>query len=191
MTLRERPGLVPDFLMPVGFDGPERPLLCELKTLHYGSSTYGVARHARALPAEYAAKARQVDRRYCDTPVGVVGPLQTFEPVRGIVFGAWAEASPATKKLLSQMAKTGAQRHWRSMRCEDPATATGVLAWLLRRRWGLTMLRENARLKLDRLEFVGRGALAASRRRAGAAEAHAARLRALAGTLLSGPRARR
>ena len=77
------------------------------------------------------------------------------------------------------------------MRCEDPVAATGVLAWLLRRRWGLTMLRENARLKLDRLEFFGRGALAASRRRASAAEAHAARLRALAGTLLSGPRARR
>ena len=182
---------------------PSSRYYLELKTLHYGSSTYGeeknrcnaVARRARALPAEYATKARHVDRRYCDTPVGVVGPveaiLQTYEPVRGIVFGAWAEASPATNKLLSQMAKIGAQRHWRSMRCEDPVAATGVFAWLLRRRWGLTMLRENARLKLDRLEFVGRGALAASRRRAGAAEAHAARQRALAGTLLSGPRARR
>ena len=89
------------------------------------------------------------------------------------------------------MAKIGAQRHWRNMRCDDPAAATGVLAWLLRRRWGLTTLRENARLKLDRLEYVGRGALAASRRRTGAADAHAARQRALAGTLLSGPRARR
>ncbi len=69
--------------------------------------------------------------------------------------------------------------------------ATGVLAWLLRRRWGLTALRENARLKLDRLEFVGRGATAAARRRrVQAAEAYAARQRAMAGTLQSGSRAR-
>ena len=203
LTLRRRQGLAPDFLMHIAFEGPERPLLFELKTLHYGSSTYGqgedrchgVARRARGLPAEYAAKAREVDRRYCGTLVGAVGPveatLQAYEPVRGIVFGAWGEASPATNKFLSQIAKIGAQTHWRSMRCEDPVATTGVLAWLLRRRWGLTTLRENARLKLDRLEYVGRGALAASRRRTGAADAHAARQRALAGTPLSGPRARR
>ena len=52
------------------------------------------------------------------------------------------------------------------MRCADPGRATGGLAWLLRRRWGLTALRENARLKLDRLEYVGRGATAALQRRA-------------------------
>ena len=137
-----------------------------------------------------------VDRRFCHTPEseGAVGPVETrlrsYDPVRGWVFGAWGEASPATHQLLSLMARTGAERHWRGMRCSDPVHATGVLAWLLRRRWGLTVLRENARLKLDRLEHVGRGAPAATYRRAQAADSHAARTRAAARSFLSGPRAR-
>ena len=202
LSIRKRQGLVPDFLLHAAFDGPERPLLFELKTLHYGSSTYGneanrcnaVARRARALPAEYRAKARPTDAQYCGTASGDVGPVQsklnTFEPVRGIVFGAWGEASPDTAKLLTLMAQTGAQRHWRGMRCEDPVHATGIMAWLLRRRWGLTMLRKNARLKLDRLEYVGRGAVTATMRRANALDAQAARVRAVAGSLMSGPRVR-
>ena len=98
--------------------------------------------------------------------------------------------TPAVPRLLSLLAQTGAQRHWRSMRCDDPAQAAGVLAWIFIRRWGLTALRENARLKLDRLEFVGRGAAAAALRRANALEAQQAGLRAAAGCLRSGPRAR-
>ena len=202
LPMRKRQGLVPDFLLHAPFDGPERPLLFELKTLHYGRSTYGnqearchaVNRRANALPAEYAAKARSVDQRYCGSTHGTVGPveakLRSFEPVRGLVFGAWGEASPATHKLLSVMAQCGAQRHWRGMRCEDPGSAIGSIAWLLRRRWGLTALRENARLKLERLQYVGRGAAAASQRRALGFEAQAARQRAAACMLLSGPRAR-
>ena len=116
--------------------------------------------------------------------------LRSFEPVRGLVFGAWGEASPATAKLLTVMAQCGAQRHWRSMRCTDPDRAVGALAWLLRRRWGLTALREAARLKLSRLEYVGRGAAVAQRRRDRASEDHMARQRAAARIFLSGPRAR-
>ena len=44
------------------------------------------------------------------------------------------------------------------------ADAIGPLAWLLRRRWGLTAVRETARPKLDRLQFVGAGAGAAEAR---------------------------
>ena len=202
LPLRKRQGLVPDFLAHAAIDGAERPLLLELKTLHYGRSTYpavearcgAVARRAAGLPNEYANKARTIDQRYCGAGRGVQGPverrLQSYEPVRGLVFGAWGEASPVVSKLLSAMAHAGAQRHWRSMRCDDPPQAVGVMAWLLRRRWGLTALRENARLKLDRLEFVGRGAVAATQRRTAAAELQASRMRAAAGHLLSGPRAR-
>ena len=32
--------------------------------------------------------------------------------------------------------------------------AKGALAWLLRRRWGINAVRENARLVLDRLQYV-------------------------------------
>ena len=203
MPTHKRQGLVPDFFVHVELDGPARPLLLELKTLHYGSSTYAatgarcaaVGRRAARLPQEYAAKARAVDRRYCGTLPGMVGPVErkllTYEPVRGLVFGAWGEASPVVTRLLSIMAHTGAQRHWRGMRCDDPTQAVGALAWLLRRRWGLTALQEAARLKLHGLEHVGRGAAEAARRRGNAEATHAARTRAHALGFASGPRVQR
>jgi len=175
--VRKRQGLVPDFMVYADIDGAERALLMELKTLHYGTSTYpnaerrceAVARRARALPAEYAAKAARADRQYCGTADGEVGPvtrrLQRFEPVRGLVFGAWAECSPEVEKLLTWLAKTGAARHWRTMGCLDDTHARGILAWAIRRNWAIAALRENARLKLDRLTYVGNGASIAAHRR--------------------------
>ena len=59
---------------------------------------------------------------------------------------------------------------------KSPSEARGGLAWLLRRRWALTAVREHARLLLARLEYVGRGANPAAQRRALAeGEAAAAR----------------
>ena len=60
MPSRKRQGLVPDFLFNLPLDGPKREILFELKTLHYGSTTYptsrerceAVARRARTLPRE-------------------------------------------------------------------------------------------------------------------------------------------
>ena len=186
-TARKRHGLVPDFLLYADWGGPERPFLLELKTLHFGTSTYShearrcdaVARRARAVPAEYVTKARITDQRYCGTPLGELGPvshqLQTYDRVRGLVFGSWAEASPDVEQLLGTLARQGAAHHWRELGCQSDATAVGTLAWMLRRRWGITALRENARLKLERLAFVGRGAAAAASRRLRAASYHAAR----------------
>lgn len=197
---RKRQGLVPDLMITVPVEGPERAILFEIKTLHFGNSTYppstercgAVARRARALPAEYAAKAREIDRKFCGTLPADVGPveqhLRSFDPVRGLVFGAWGEASPDVEKLLTALAHIGATRHWRGMRCRDAGAAVGVLAWMLRRRWALTVLRENARLKLERLEFVGRGAAAAATRRVAGRAAHAARARTTAVFLARGPR---
>ena len=63
------------------------------------------------------------------------------------------------------------------MRTERPAAARGALAWMLRRRWGMCALRENARLLLARLTYVGRGAVAAIDRRTNNSEASLARAR--------------
>ena len=52
------------------------------------------------------------------------------------------------------------------MTADSPEEAQGPLAWLLRRRWAMTAVRENARLLLARLEHVGRGADRAAARRA-------------------------
>jgi len=185
---RKRQGLVPDFLISAP-EGTSQACLAELKTLHFGSSTYppsqqrcdAVRCRARTLDGEYAAKARSIDERYCGTPQGEVGPvrrqLQSYGSVKGLVFGAWGEASSDTHALLHTLARQGARVRWRDMGCPDEASAIGCLAWLLRRRWGLTALRENARLKLDRLAFVGRGAAQAADRRQRSELAHAVRSR--------------
>ena len=157
-----------------GGAGPERRLLFELKTLLYGATTYlprdeercrAVLRRAEALPAEYAKKAHKADRTFCATLAGEVGPveaqLRTFDPVKGLVFGAWGEASPDVHRLLDVAAAVGAARHARGMLVRDPALAKGALAWLLKRRWGLAAVRHAARLTLGRLEHVGSGASAA------------------------------
>ena len=79
---------------------------------------------------------------------------------------------------FNMLARKGAAHHLRQMQCQDELAALGSLAWLLRRRWGMTALRENARLKIDRLGFVGRGTAAAAYRRHRNAAAHTARARA-------------
>ena len=83
---------------------------------------------------------------------------------------------------------SGAAKHWRSMHAASPAEAKGGLAWLLRRRWAMTVLRENARLKLERLQFVGRGAVAAAHRRAAPLAASGVAARRAACTFWQGPR---
>jgi hypothetical protein len=183
LPIRKRQGLVPDFHIRLQWDGrgPERALLLELKTLHFGTSTYpnseasrckAVARRADALPQQYAAKARKVDRDFCGTAVGQTGPvearLRQFEPVKGLVFGAFGEASPDVHRLLSALSQVGSRRHWRSMDAVEMCGAAGALAWMMRRRWAMIAARENARLTLGRLEYIGRGAYAAARRRASA-----------------------
>ena len=71
-----------------------------------------------------------------------------------LVFGAFGETSDGVEVLLGQLAEAGAERHWRRMKARRIDDAKGALAWLLRRRWGITAVRENARLVLDRLQFV-------------------------------------
>ena len=81
--------------------------------------------------------------------------LRSFNRVLPLVFGAFGETSDGVETLLHGLADAGAQRHWRRMKARRPEEAQGAIAWLLRRRWGITAIRENARLTLDRLQYVG------------------------------------
>ena len=77
------------------------------------------------------------------------------------------------------------------MGARDATLAQGVLAWLLRRRWGMAALRENARLKVERLEYVSMGAADAMARRHAAAVSSEARARSTAVLdAVQGPRVR-
>ena len=182
---RKRQGLVPDFMIalpsPGQSPGDAHDELFELKTLHHGISTYpdrdgrAVNRRADAVIAQMNAKARQLDQRFNATAAGEVGPVEgrlaAFGPVRGIVIGHFAEGSDHLEALLTGAAHCGALRHWAGMRAREPADAHGTMAWLLRRRWGMTAWRSIARLLLDRLEYVGQGSMLAHARRAAASEA--------------------
>ena len=57
---------------------------------------------------EYLTKARTVDRLYVGTLEGEVGPVEakllSFERVRGVVFGAFGEASELVHQLIDQLA---------------------------------------------------------------------------------------
>ena len=79
----------------------------------------------------------------------------------------------------------GAARLRRNMGCIDESAAIGILAWALRRRWAMTALRENARLKLERIGQLGHGASAASQRRTSARAAWSARQAARAAGALA------
>ena len=147
-----------------------------LKTLHFGTSTYpsstercyAVGRRAAAVHVEYLKKARLLDQKFLETPEGRQGAvelkLRSFGVVRGVVFGTWAEASPDVHTLLAETARVGAIRN--NLHGEAGDTAPGErLARILRFRWGIAALRANARLLLERLGAVGRGAAAAADRR--------------------------
>jgi hypothetical protein len=222
LPVRKRQGIVPDFMIaiPSGNQGPSDAAdeLFELKTLHYGVSTYprtreetrrrrsgddaysqaadarcaAVNRRAAAIPGEQLTKLRRLDAQHgASDPDDRPGPLESklisYGPVRGLVFGHWAEASEHVESLLSGCAYTGALRHGPAMGASDPIDALGTLAWLLRRRWGMAAWRANARLLLDRLEHVGRGAARANVRRAEAME-YAATARRAAHWLFRRPR---
>lgn len=141
-----------------------------------------VNRRADVLPGRAATKAHKLDIQFCGTLDDDTGPvarrLNAFGPVRGLVVGHWAEGSRHLKSLLTGAAYCGSQRHWTSMRAREPRDANGTLAWLLRRRWGMTFWRSTARLLIDRLAYVGRGSVKADGRRADASEAAAAARRA-------------
>jgi len=75
-----------------------------------GDQVRAVDKRSRELPREYLRKARDVDRVYCGIPEGERGPvenhLQQFGDLRGLVFGAFGEASQDVHKLVQVMAES-------------------------------------------------------------------------------------
>ena len=96
-------------------------------------------------------------------PVGSqVGPVQqhleTFEPVRGLVFGAFGEGSPAVHSLIESLAshrlkKKGLSAAWQ----RGPKAEKALLVRLFRHRLGVAAVRAQARLLRERLRSVRHG----------------------------------
>ena len=165
-------------------------MLAELKTLHCAARTYpaseerchAVNHRSEQIAAEYRRKARALDQRWLGSPPHRPSPvelkLRGYGEIQGLVFGSWGEASRAVSSLLSAAVDSGAARRDYCPSGDEGSECDrlrGILASTLRRRWGMTALRANARLLLDRLAYVGRGATAAAHRRISNRALHAAR----------------
>ena len=190
---RKRQGLVPDFLLrlpgqAVGAAGAagDVQVLAELKMLSSCPTRYprapraresAVTRRANLLPREYERKAQLMDRQYGGVQGNVAGPverkLSSFPRLQGLVFGAWNEASPDVHNLVHTVASArlrreqelqddGAVARRRRMSSEG---ALAILTGQVRRTLSLVAARAQARLLLDRLQVLGRGAAEANRRR--------------------------
>ena len=139
-----------------------------------GTNTKAVDRRAGQLQGEYLNKAREVDRVHVGVPEGQVGPVEqklvSFGSLRGLVFGAWGEASEGVHRLVDDLAEERSKfmlgGNARS-KVSCPKGAKGVATGQIRRSLSIVAVKAQlqARLLLDRLCWVGSGAVEAARRR--------------------------
>ena len=203
---RRRQGLVPDFKLE-GERGGEETLCelkaMSASVSRYPRNPLPrdgvrpVDRRAAGLTADYLRKARSVDQQYCGTPPPppplpggqeqprVIGPVERrllqFGEVRGWCFGAFGEASLEVHSLVQRVAESRlqvaeTQPFHRGHRKSREAEKASLVAYV-RRALSVTVVREQARLLLDRLRLLGDGAVEADRRRTRADQLEAAALR--------------
>ena len=166
--------------------GQKRDELAELKVICCCPSRYtlipppprpdrecvkAVDKRARVLTEEYAKKARDVDRVYGEAVEGTVGRVQKklmdFGEVRGLVFGAFGEASEGVHELVHLLANSRLKAEGLQQGRESVKGELGVLVGQVRRILSVTAVRAQAECLLSRLRNVGSGAGAACRRRQG------------------------
>ena len=177
---RQRQSMVPDFKFQLPTPQGVVASLAELKTItfcqtyhHPGAAKRGVELRADALPAEYLRKAREADRRYCDTPEGQQGPvesrLRSFPPLVTLVVGPNAECSEDFHDLLNTMAESKTRHQCRSRGEVESEWKLASNLTYLRRQISVCTVRAIADSLLSRLQQAGpggRGAASAARRRA-------------------------
>ena len=83
----------------------------------------------------------------------VLAVLRGYPPVRGLVpvVGAYGEASADVHALLKLTAAKKAETAFKEMGSRSPIEAEATLILSLRRHWGLTFVREYARMRLASL----------------------------------------
>ena len=104
----------------------------------------------------------------CGPPGAIDLKIPSFRALRGLVFGFWAEPSEDMSWLIIAAVDLGVLRGRRAgaVAADDNADMLRVVSFgFLLRKWGMTALRANARLLLDKLAHNGRGSTAAVDRR--------------------------
>ena len=143
-----------------------------VKSYFYERATKrGVEIRADALPAEYARKARNADRDYCDTPPGQQGPVERklgqYQLLK-LAIGPMAECSQDLHNLLTTMAECKVEYQARQQGREVQAEQFASSLTYLRRQVSVCAVRAVADSLFSRLLQVGQqgpGAAAAARRR--------------------------
>jgi hypothetical protein len=144
-----------------------RRLFFDVKTIHGGTEFYYTqwaereqagAVHAREVRvwADYQRHARELDSRF--SPAGtqpILQRLQSFGRTRGLVFGAYGEASADVHDLLAASATALADDMWREAGARTASEMRAVLISRMRRRMGLAVVQAMARHRIARVPFVG------------------------------------
>lgn len=153
--------------------GSAERTLWDCKTVHRGGPCYqsararddvqsgAVAERAHEVDADYERRAHLLDAR-ADVRAHNQGStdaverrLRSFGTVRAMVWGAYGEASDDVHQLLDCVVDAEATRSWRQLGARSRAEARSYLVCRTRRSWGITAVREMARHRLTRLEWVG------------------------------------
>jgi hypothetical protein len=152
-------------------------VLVDFKMLHLGVARYtsvaaqtqraaAVASRARAVHTDYQLMARQRDERHHHVgaravaaghlaPGPVLALMQSYGTIRGLVFGAYAEASPDVHCLLEHTATHEARLRWEEMGARRYQEARARTLSSLYADWGMAAARAAARMRLQRVRFVG------------------------------------
>lgn len=146
---------------------PTRKLLFDIKTIYRGGCHYSggpnntmqsgaVMGRAKKVNRDYLRSARRLDRRHSaagTTPIE--DRLRSFTDVRGLVFGAYGEASRDVHLLLGVCATEIAKKCWREMGARTQDEARGFIIGQLRRRMGLITSEVMASHRLSRVPWIG------------------------------------
>jgi hypothetical protein len=176
-SARNRQGLVPDLHVTFPAQhGPASSQLAEIKSLSAGATWYQSRRiktvdvRARQIPGLYRDKAQNIDRKYCGSVPGQIGPLeqrlQGFGEIACLVAGQYGEVSQhfhdLLKKLVTSKAAHVSQIEGRPVSDSE----RGQILHQLRRRLSVSIIISQSSCLLSRLNHMSPGAKEAAKRRA-------------------------
>jgi hypothetical protein len=153
-------------------------LFFDVKTIHGGTAYYqtrraweqqggAVLQRELRVHADYIYHARELDRRHHQQELQAqvaqgrqpCGPVERrlleFGRVRGLVYGAYGEASADVHALLAMAAREMAERSWRLMGARSASEMRSLMVSMARRRVGLAAVQAMARHRLARVPYVG------------------------------------
>ena len=173
---RARQGLVPDFKIRLPTPEGLTDHLAELKFIGAGVSWFprgvrgkGTDRRAAGLPTLYRTALEKLDRSHHNTPAGQTGPLvsrlQGYGKLEGLVVGPWGEGSKDMHSLVKTIAETKVATKARALGRDLSDKELGIVVTQVRKYLSTSFVRAQSLCLLNRLCFLGEGAVAAAGRR--------------------------